>query len=172
MLNLAIPRNSCIALFCSFSALLNSFSEIFCILALFSSFSFNNFLWLLFILRLLSYLLRIFNNSSVDRFWSSWIPLFFVIRLYYFLVSSIFFDAIFYIIQSQKKEIFIKELIILITTIYMQWLCILLYTLMHNFRWIYCDYLCVFISARDFLFGVNVYVFIPMVLFIIKHVYA
>ena len=33
------------------------------------------------------------------------------------------------------------------------------------------DYLCVFISMREFLYGVNVYVFIPMVLFIIKNVF-
>ena len=30
------------------------------------------------------------------------------------------------------------------------------------------NYLCVFISMREFLYGVNVYVFIPIVLFIIK----
>ena len=35
-----------------------------------------------------------------------------------------------------------------------------------------CDYLYVFIPMRDFLYSVNVYVFIPMVLFIIKNVYA
>ena len=34
------------------------------------------------------------------------------------------------------------------------------------------NYLCVFIPMREFLYGVNVYVFIPMVLFIIKSVYA
>ena len=34
------------------------------------------------------------------------------------------------------------------------------------------DYLCVFISMKKFLYGVNVYVFIPMVLFIIKNAYA
>ena len=33
-------------------------------------------------------------------------------------------------------------------------------------------YLCVFILVRQFLYSVNVYVFIPMVLFIIKNVYA
>ena len=33
-------------------------------------------------------------------------------------------------------------------------------------------YLCVFIPMKKFLYGVNVYVFIPMVLFIIKNVYA
>ena len=41
--------------------------------------------------------------------------------------------------------------------------------------WVYIvigDYLCVFISMREFLYGVNVYVFIPMVLFIIKNGYA
>ena len=34
------------------------------------------------------------------------------------------------------------------------------------------DYLCVFISIKGFLQSVNVYVFIPMVLFIIKNAYA
>ena len=34
------------------------------------------------------------------------------------------------------------------------------------------DYLCVFIPMKKFLYGVNVYVFIPMVLFIIKNAYA
>ena len=34
------------------------------------------------------------------------------------------------------------------------------------------DYLSVFISRREFLYGVNVYAFIPMVLFIIKNMYA
>ena len=34
------------------------------------------------------------------------------------------------------------------------------------------DYLCVFIPMKKFLYGVNVYVFIPMVLFIIKNVSA
>ena len=34
------------------------------------------------------------------------------------------------------------------------------------------DYLSVFISRREFLYGVNVYGFIPMVLFLIKNVYA
>ena len=33
-------------------------------------------------------------------------------------------------------------------------------------------YLCVFIPMKKFLYGVNVYVFIPMVLFIIKNAYA
>ena len=35
-----------------------------------------------------------------------------------------------------------------------------------------CDDLCVFIPMRESLYSVNVYVFIPMVLFIIKNVYA
>ena len=34
------------------------------------------------------------------------------------------------------------------------------------------DYLCVFIPVKKFLYGVNVYLFIPMVLFIIKNVYV
>ena len=34
------------------------------------------------------------------------------------------------------------------------------------------NYLCSFISMKKFLYGVNVYVFIPMVLFIIKNAYA
>ena len=34
------------------------------------------------------------------------------------------------------------------------------------------DYLCVFIPMREFLYSVNVYVFIPMVLFLIRNVYA
>ena len=34
------------------------------------------------------------------------------------------------------------------------------------------DYLCVFIPMREFSYGVNVYVFIPMVLFVIKNVYG
>ena len=34
------------------------------------------------------------------------------------------------------------------------------------------DYLCEFIPMKKFLYAVNVYVFIPMVLFIIKNVYA
>ena len=34
------------------------------------------------------------------------------------------------------------------------------------------DYLCVFIPVKKFLYGVNVYRFIPMVLFIIKNVYV
>ena len=42
---------------------------------------------------------------------------------------------------------------------------------MYNFR-CYSDYLCVFIPMKKFLYDVNVYVFIPMVLFIIKNVYA
>ena len=35
-----------------------------------------------------------------------------------------------------------------------------------------CDYLCVFIPMKKVLYSVNVYVFIPMVLFIIKNAYA
>ena len=35
-----------------------------------------------------------------------------------------------------------------------------------------CDYLCEFIPMREFLYSVNVYVFIPMAFFIIKNVYA
>ena len=34
------------------------------------------------------------------------------------------------------------------------------------------DYLCVFIPVKKFLYGVNVYLFIPVVLFIIKNVYV
>ena len=34
------------------------------------------------------------------------------------------------------------------------------------------DYLCVFMPMKKFLYGVNAYAFIPMVLFIIKNVYA
>ena len=34
------------------------------------------------------------------------------------------------------------------------------------------DYLCVFIPVKKLLYGVNVYLFIPMVLFIIKNVYV
>ena len=34
------------------------------------------------------------------------------------------------------------------------------------------DYSCVFIPVKKFLYGVNVYLFIPMVLFIIKNVYV
>ena len=34
------------------------------------------------------------------------------------------------------------------------------------------NYLCVFIPMKKFLYGVNVYVFITMVLFIIENVYA
>ena len=34
------------------------------------------------------------------------------------------------------------------------------------------DYLCVFIPMKTFLYGINVYVFISIVLFIIKNVYA
>ena len=34
------------------------------------------------------------------------------------------------------------------------------------------NYLCVFIPMKKILYGVNVYAFIPMVLFIIKTVYA
>ena len=34
------------------------------------------------------------------------------------------------------------------------------------------DYLCVFIAMKKFLYGVDVHVFIPMVLFVIKNVYA
>ena len=34
------------------------------------------------------------------------------------------------------------------------------------------DYLCEFIPMKMFLYGLNVYVFIPTVLFIIKNVYA
>ena len=34
------------------------------------------------------------------------------------------------------------------------------------------DYLCVFIPMKKFLYGVNVYVFIPIMVFIIKNVYA
>ena len=34
------------------------------------------------------------------------------------------------------------------------------------------DYLCVFIPLKKLLYGVNVYVFIPIVLFVIKNAYA
>ena len=34
------------------------------------------------------------------------------------------------------------------------------------------DYLCLFIPMKKFLYGVNVYVVIPMLLFIIKNTYA
>ena len=34
------------------------------------------------------------------------------------------------------------------------------------------DYLCVFIPLKKRLYGVNVYVFIPIVLFVIKNAYA
>ena len=34
------------------------------------------------------------------------------------------------------------------------------------------DYLCVFIPLKNFSYGVNVYVFIPVVLFMIKNAYA
>ena len=34
------------------------------------------------------------------------------------------------------------------------------------------DYLCVFIPVKKFLYGVNVYEFISMVLFVIRNVYA
>ena len=34
------------------------------------------------------------------------------------------------------------------------------------------DYLCVFIPVKKFLYGINVYLFIPVVLFIIKNVYV
>ena len=44
-------------------------------------------------------------------------------------------------------------------------LCVYVYIVMS-------DYLCVFIPMKKFLYGVNVYVFIPMVIFIIKNVYA
>ena len=67
-LNLAISHNPSLDLLCRFSALRNSFSEIFFILASFSSPIFNIFLRLLFTLRSVSYLLRIFNNSLVDIF--------------------------------------------------------------------------------------------------------
>ena len=53
----------------------------------------------------------------------------------------------------------------------MQWLCVLLYTLMHNFS-VYNVNVCVFILMGGSLYGVNVYVFIPMVFFINKNVYA
>ena len=43
--------------------------------------------------------------------------------------------------------------------------CIYVYIVM-------CDYLCVFIPMKKVLYSVNVYVFIPMVLFIIKNAYA
>ena len=43
-------------------------------------------------------------------------------------------------------------------------LCICVYIVIGN-------YLCAFISMKKFLYGVNVYVFINMVLFIIKNVY-
>ena len=44
-------------------------------------------------------------------------------------------------------------------------LCICVYIVISN-------YLCVFIPMKKFLYGVNVYVFIPMVLFIIKNMYT
>ena len=53
-----------------------------------------------------------------------------------------------------------------------------MYTFYGNYYVYLCVYivrdncLCVFIPMREFLYDVNVYVFIPMVLFIIKSVYA
>ena len=44
-------------------------------------------------------------------------------------------------------------------------LCLYVYIVMN-------DYLCAFIPMKKFLYSVNVYAFIPMVLFIIKNVYA
>ena len=44
-------------------------------------------------------------------------------------------------------------------------LCICVYIVISN-------YLCVFIQMKKFLYVVNVYVFIPMVLFIIKNMYT
>ena len=115
LLNLAISCNSSIDLFCSSSALLKSF---------FLFFFFNNFLWLLSTLRLLSNLLRVFNNSSVQIFWGSLIPPFFAIRLYSFLVNS---SQFLYYTKTENFFFYIfKKLIILIIKIYMQWLCILL----------------------------------------------
>ena len=44
-------------------------------------------------------------------------------------------------------------------------LCLYVYIVMN-------DYLCALIPMKKFLYGVNVYAFIPIVLFIIKNVYA
>ena len=50
-------------------------------------------------------------------------------------------------------------------------LCIYIYIYIYIYI-VISDYLCVFIPMREFLYGVNVYVFIPMVSFIIKNVHA
>ena len=101
LLNLAIPFNSSIAFLCSFLAWFNSFFEVFSILVIFSRLISYNFLRL----HLLSYLLRVFNNSLVDIFRGSSIPLFFTTRFYSFLVS--FTISILY--QDKIKKIMWKN---------------------------------------------------------------
>ena len=54
--------------------------------------------------------------------------LFFVLVLFSFLLAS---TLLYY--TKTKKIIFLKKLIILTVRAYMSWLCILLYTLIHNF---------------------------------------
>ena len=170
LLNPVIPHDSSIDLFCSFLALCKSFFEIFCILAIFFGFIFNNFNNLLRLLsasRLLSYLLSVSNNYSVDIICGPLIPLFFAIRSYSLLVNWIIFELIFYIIQRQnyifkcnyyifnyiflnyKSNYVFKKLIILIIKVYMWWLCILLCTLIYNFM---CIWLFMFIYSNEKVF--------------------
>ena len=107
LLNLPISLNSYIDFFCSFWTLFNSFFEIFYILASFFNPIFDNFPRL----RLLSYLLRVFNNSLVDTFWGSITSLFFfAIRL----CSSLVKWTSFILYQDKKEIIFFKKAIILI----------------------------------------------------------
>ena len=64
----------------------------------------------------------------------------------------------------------------------MQWLCVLLYTLIYNFGFIKCKCICICSYGGFYmmlmymnlflwclLYSINVYVFIPMALFIIKN---
>ena len=133
-LNLEISCKSSIDLSCSFSALRNSFLEIFCLLAIFFLVLFliisTSTLYFATTIASIKGIYELFSRHFL-RFWNTSV---FCNKIIFFLVSIINFGVLLILYKDKNNYIFLKKLITLIIKIYMHWLCLLFCTLIYNFR--------------------------------------